>query len=157
MALLPRNFMQSEVSIWYLRNLQKNRVKLISVARQVCTWVIKPAMSQQRAEELFATLIAVRLCLCRLVKPSCDRVTNLVKYYPMLRKTAFRASFVVCVATVSVRIRSEEQGTLSQRPFFGCRSIFRVPNTENPVPRRSFVSLCSETTRKHLPHRLANH
>ena len=84
-------------------------------------------------------------------------VTNLGKYYPMLRKTAFRASFVVCVATVSVRIRSEEQGTLSQRPLFGSRSIFREANTENPVPRRSVVSLCSETTRKHLPHRLANH
>ena len=38
-------------------------------------------MSQQRAEELFATLIASRLCLRRLVKPSCDRVTNLAKYY----------------------------------------------------------------------------
>ena len=94
-------------------------------------------------EELFATLIASPLCLCRLIKPSCDRVTNLEKYYPMLRKTAFRASFVVCVAAVSVRIRSEEQGTLSQRPLFGSRSIFRAANTENPVPRRSAVSLCS--------------
>ena len=131
--------------------------KLISVATQVWTWVVTRAMSQQRADELFATLIASPLCLCRLSKPSCDRVTNLEKYYPMLRKTAFRASFVVCVAAVSVRIRSEEQGTLSQRPLFGSRSIFRAANTENPVPRRSAVSFCSETTRKHLPHRLANH
>ena len=28
-------------------------------------------------EELFATLIASPLCLCRLIKPSCDCVTNL--------------------------------------------------------------------------------
>ena len=101
--------------------------------------------------------IASRLCLRRLIKPSCDRVTNLVKYYTMLRKTALRASFVVCVATVSVPIRSEEQGTLSQRPLFGSRSISRKANTEDPVPRRSLVSLCSETTREHLPRRLANH
>ena len=121
----------------------KNLVKLISVATQVWTWVVKRAMSQQRADELFATLIASPLCLCRLIKPSCDRATNLEKYYPMLRKTAFPASFVVCVATASVRIRSEEQGTLSQRPLFGSRSIFRAANTENPVPRRSAVSLCS--------------
>ena len=125
------------------KKIWKNLVKLISVATQVWTWVVKRAMSQQRADELFATLIASPLCLCRLIKPSCDRVTNLEKYYPMLRKTAFRASFVVCVAAVSVRIRSEEQGTLSQRPLFGSRSIFRAANTENPVPRRSAASLCS--------------
>jgi len=58
------------------------------------------AMSQ-RAEELSRDQIASRLCLRRLLKPSCDRVTNLVKYYPMLRKTALRASFVVCVATAA--------------------------------------------------------
>ena len=44
-------------------------------------------MSQQRAEELFATLIASRLCLRRLVKPSCDRVTNLAKYYDFVPRS----------------------------------------------------------------------
>ena len=118
------------------KKIWKNLVKLISVQHRF-------ERGCHSREELFATLIASPLCLCRLIKPSCDRVTNLEKYYPMLRKTAFRASFVVCVAAVSVRIRSEEQGTLGQRPLFGSRSIFRSANTENPVPRRSAVSLCS--------------
>ena len=118
-------------------------------------------MSQQRAEELFATLIASRLCLRRLVKPSCDRVTNLAKYYDLLSDapengTSCLVRCLRCNRCVSEWIRSEEQGTLSQRPLFGSRSIFRKANTENPVPRRSLVSLCSETTRKHLPRGLAN-
>ena len=68
-----------------------------------------------------------------------------------------RTSCLRCTRCVSVRIRSEEQGALSQRSLFGFSSIFRKANTENPVPCRSLVSLRSEITRKHLPRRLANH
>ena len=40
--------------------------------------------------------------------------------------------------------------------FFGSLSISQVAKTENPVPRRSSVVLCFETTRKCLLHRLAS-
>ena len=40
--------------------------------------------------------------------------------------------------------------------FFGSLSIFHVAKTKNPVPRRSSVVLCFETTRKCLLHRLAS-
>lgn len=40
--------------------------------------------------------------------------------------------------------------------FFGSLSISHVAKTENPVPHRSLVVLCSEPTRKHLLHRLAS-
>ena len=50
-----------------------------------------------------------------------------------------------------MNFRSKEGGT---RVKGHSRSIFRAAKTENPVPRRSSVFLCSETTRKRLPRRL---
>ena len=38
--------------------------------------------------------------------------------------------------------------------IFGSRPIFRLAKTENPVPRRSSFSFCSETTLKRLLRRL---
>ena len=65
------------------------------------------------------------------------------KFVALLRKIFY--------ASVSVSFRSKERGT---RVKGHSRSIFRAAKTENPVPRRSSVFLCSETTRKRLPRRL---
>ena len=54
-------------------------------------------------------------------------------------------------ASVSMRFRSKERGT---RVKDDSRSIFCAAKTENPVPCRSSVFLCSETTRKRLPRRI---
>ena len=65
------------------------------------------------------------------------------KFVALLRKIFY--------ASVSVSFRSKERGT---RVKGHSRCIFRAAKTENPVPRRSSVFLCSETTRKRLPRRL---
>ena len=71
---------------------------------------------------------------------------------------------IACVANVSLRFQSKEQGTgfsvlaarkMKERKRPRSRSIFRPAKTKIPVPRRSSVILlCSETTRKRLLLRL---
>ena len=153
MAWLPCNFIQSEVSIY--ATCKKKNLKKPGQTHQCCNTGLNVGVTAERSYLRPWSRVPF-VCVDR----SNRHAIVLQIWKNIIRcsgKTSFRASFVVCVAAVSVRIRSEEQGTLSQRPLFGSRSIFRAANTENPVPRRSAVSLCSETTRKHLPHRLANH
>ena len=67
-----------------------------------------------------------------------------------------RISVLACVVSVSVQFRSKERGTTVKDRVKkgGSRSILRAAKTENPVPRRSLVFLCSQTTRKRLLRRL---
>ena len=49
----------------------------------------------------------------------------------------------------------EKSRSLPPLSFFDSHSIFHAVKTENPVPDRFLVVLCSEPTRKHLLHGLA--
>ena len=60
------------------------------------------------------------------------------------------------MAQVKERGRGGEEKFLAPSFFFDSHSIFHAAKTENPVPHRSLVVLCSEPTRKHLLHRLAS-
>ena len=61
-----------------------------------------------------------------------------------------RMSQVFWRGAVSLRFRSKEQGTRVKDTFH----FSRGQNKKNPVPRRSSVFLCSQTTRKRLLRRL---
>ena len=58
---------------------------------------------------------------------------------------------VASVARVTLRFPSKERGMrVKDRAFFSSRSFFLQPNPRNPFLSRSFVFLCSKTTRKRL-------